>query len=264
MNDFQKTSSEETSSKNKIIKAAFFCGIAIFAIVICIPLLINELYKCNAGYVTMWNAADVLAYYGNVLNGCITTGTVAATILFTYWQIKRDRYLEKNLSTWKQVDDIVTNALIDISPNKLIFLNFNVSGREALIREWLTVVIEYDLKVTSALTMISAYVNVEKNTEFSAYIDQFQITADRYHRVCQNLEKELSSILEMIHSKNAKEVDLQPIKESIREMNVEYNVSYQFLIDEKRKTFDDIYRNIETEADGILLLNKQRKGKVEK
>lgn len=37
-----------------------------------IPILINESYKNGQGYITMWNAADVLSYYGNILGSAAT------------------------------------------------------------------------------------------------------------------------------------------------------------------------------------------------
>lgn len=252
MNDFQKTSSEETSSKNKIIKAVFFCCIAIFAIVAGVPLLINELYKCNAGYVTMWGAADALSYYGNVLNGCITTGTVTATILFTYWQIKRDRYLEKNLSTWKQVDDIVTDALIDISPYKLIHINAAVPNRKAALREWHIAVAEYNLNVATALTMLSTHIDLNKESELASYIKLFQEVAIDY----LGLGKKLEKLLSKERDKKIQNIECLVSDEMVSiidEMCEKYNSSYKTLLNEKRKVFETIYQNIEDEANHISL-----------
>lgn len=45
-----------------------------------VPLLINEAYKANAGYVTLWGAADVLSYYAAILGSAITIGGLVATI----------------------------------------------------------------------------------------------------------------------------------------------------------------------------------------
>lgn len=47
-----------------------------------IPILINELYKVNAGYITLWGAADVLSFYAVVLSGLITIVVLAITIHF--------------------------------------------------------------------------------------------------------------------------------------------------------------------------------------
>lgn len=47
-----------------------------------IPILINELYKMDAGYMTLWGASDVLSFYSVILSGLITIGVLAATIFY--------------------------------------------------------------------------------------------------------------------------------------------------------------------------------------
>ena len=48
-----------------------------------IPIIINELYKRNEGYVTAWGAADVLAFYAVILSGIITIGALVVTIYYS-------------------------------------------------------------------------------------------------------------------------------------------------------------------------------------
>lgn len=50
--------------------------------VIVIPILINESYKVDAGYTTLWGAADVLSFYAVILSGLITIGVLVLTIHF--------------------------------------------------------------------------------------------------------------------------------------------------------------------------------------
>lgn len=49
--------------KKKIIYGIFIFIILVFLI----PILINEFYLPNKGYLTVWNGADVLSFYGAVL-----------------------------------------------------------------------------------------------------------------------------------------------------------------------------------------------------
>lgn len=37
------------------------------ALIVGVPVIINECYKTNSGYMTMWSAADMLAYYGTIV-----------------------------------------------------------------------------------------------------------------------------------------------------------------------------------------------------
>ena len=59
------------------------------ALIVGVPIIINECYKTNSGYMTMWGAADALAYYGTILGALVAVATVVVTILFTYKQIQR-------------------------------------------------------------------------------------------------------------------------------------------------------------------------------
>lgn len=46
-----------------------------------VPILINELYKTGKGYLTMWEAKDMLSYYGMI----IAAGIGAAGVYFTVY-----------------------------------------------------------------------------------------------------------------------------------------------------------------------------------
>lgn len=67
----------------------------IFLFTIVIPIAINESYKHGVIYITKWDAADVLSYYGTILSVAATVIAMAITIAFTRKQINRDSYLKK-------------------------------------------------------------------------------------------------------------------------------------------------------------------------
>lgn len=56
-------------------------GITIFTISIIVPFFINEFYKSGEGYVTLWEAKDVLAFYGSYIS---FIGTILLGILALY------------------------------------------------------------------------------------------------------------------------------------------------------------------------------------
>ena len=51
----------------------------IIAVFISIPFIINEAYKADTGYVTLWDASDMLGFYGSILSflGSTVLGIVA-------------------------------------------------------------------------------------------------------------------------------------------------------------------------------------------
>lgn len=50
-------------------------------IIILIPFIINESYKSGTGYITLWDAADMLSFYGSILSflGTIVLGIIAVS-----------------------------------------------------------------------------------------------------------------------------------------------------------------------------------------
>lgn len=66
---------------------------AIF-LIIGVPIIINECYKANSGYTTVWDGADALGYYGAILGSVIAVATLAVTIIFTKKQIQRDNFIK--------------------------------------------------------------------------------------------------------------------------------------------------------------------------
>lgn len=61
--------------KSTMINLMIIFGISIFAV----PIIINESYKINSGYTTLWEAKDLLLYFGSVISaiGTIFIGMIA-------------------------------------------------------------------------------------------------------------------------------------------------------------------------------------------
>lgn len=84
--------------------------------IIGIPIIINECYKANSGYTTVWNGADVLGYYGSILGSVIAISTLAITIVFTKKQIQRDNFIKNETEKWAKVEGVFATVLDDINP----------------------------------------------------------------------------------------------------------------------------------------------------
>lgn len=59
------------------------------------PIIINECYKGDSGYIAIWSAADTLSYYGTVLGALVAAATIAVTIIFTRKQLQRESFSQK-------------------------------------------------------------------------------------------------------------------------------------------------------------------------
>lgn len=69
--------------------------LCVLLLVVGIPIMINECYKIG-GYITLWSAADVLAYYGTIL-GAIVSAVLAGIIHSTRKMIARTLPNKKEL-----------------------------------------------------------------------------------------------------------------------------------------------------------------------
>ena len=86
----------------KVVKIIFGIIAAIFLIA-GFPIIINECYKVNCWYITVWDGADVLGYYGAILGSIIAVATLVITIVFTKKQIQRDSFLKNENEKWERL-----------------------------------------------------------------------------------------------------------------------------------------------------------------
>ncbi len=92
--------------KSKKRKILLFCIIGILLIIILnflIPILINEAYIANSGYLTLWGASDVLVFYGTILS---FLGTVILGTLTYFLNIKANDLNEKANNINRRANDI--------------------------------------------------------------------------------------------------------------------------------------------------------------
>ena len=257
------TKTEEKKRKNFRIPSAiwvpilFIVGIAIF--VFGVPIVINEAYKAGPGYVTMWGAAEVLSFYGSVLGAVVTAASLFATIWFTRKQIVRDRFLERNLERWHKAEDVVTQALMDISP-------LNMRNAEKLDKE-ITLSINaiilnlqnYALKAKTCLNMIKCFITPEEYSKIEALGSEMLSAAEQFCKIEQELESEYMKLQAALIAGNGDLdneilfIHLEKTNRIIEEVAPAYDGPYQRLLNMKRDVFDKIYSEVEMEANQLLL-----------
>ena len=67
----------------KWLRIVTFSVFVILLLTIGIPVIINECYK-TGGYITLWNASDVLGYYGALLGSVTAIAVLIGTIVFIF------------------------------------------------------------------------------------------------------------------------------------------------------------------------------------
>lgn len=132
------------------------------AIIICllvvvgIPLIINEAYKSNGGYITVWSGADLLTYYGTII-------AALGGILGVFFTVRHSQkqYLED--ARLKMMPYLVADKIIDDT----FYKKFAENTSDKTIEDNQTSyhVITYNTKngIKMPLTLpIDQYMNIEK------------------------------------------------------------------------------------------------------
>lgn len=101
----------------------------LFIVTLIVPFIINELYKMGGGYITKWDAADVLSFYGSYLTfiGTVILGVVAV------YQNKKAHQLNEQIQRLQQAQYIsmVSVDKVELSKQSVKYPNFmNTDMRE--------------------------------------------------------------------------------------------------------------------------------------
>ena len=76
--------------KNKRYLWLILAGVVLLLLTFGVPIIINELYKKNSGYMTIWGAADVLGYYGMIVAALLGVAGVYLTVYVSNKNYRED------------------------------------------------------------------------------------------------------------------------------------------------------------------------------
>ena len=234
------------------------------ALVIGVPFLINECYKFNDGYLTMWGASDILSYYGTVLGAVVTIIALIYTILFTRRQLQRDSFLERSRTKWEQIDAVITQALIDISPLKLI----NMAKLDGSITDNLRTIVlglqKYGLTAATSLNMVKCYIDPHDYEKIGWYIEELQKAIQQFRSIEEDLLNEYMTLHTLALKGDGHIPDDQLLKHLDRATEINKRIppahdgTYQNLLNMRRDVFNNIYANIDIKADQILKFGRKK------
>lgn len=258
-------------------------GILGLFLVVGIPIIINECYKVGRGYITLWQANDVLAYYGSIVGGLVAVSSLIITISFTRKQILYERYLENEKEKWGKIDSIILDILFKINPIQMAELTMDngMTDPQKAIFE----LQKYALICKTATDRLTPYLNIvdypkvemlvckiqEFSTEFydisqkriAAYDDLKKLQMyDLAAKILENENRcpgtlspeEIAKYSKMIEDTG--DITLQQIElklqESSNELVKSYENQYRSLLQFKGQTFEMINKDMQQNADRML------------
>ena len=257
--------------------------VIILALVIGVPLGINELYKKGPGYITVWDGADVLSFYGTILGTCATVLALVITIVFTRTQISRESYLKSESEKWARIESIFASALDTINPMRPIISamdNGHLNPTATILRFE-----KYLISCKTATDQLNAYLNMKDYPKVKGLIDGIAALVEQVEPILQKEVKEYTKTRDLSGRNNAETilaiaaqnpnafpkenidfskkiientsgVQLDDIVETINKLHGEmisiYHNVYHPLLQLKGSTFETINTETQKEADNIL------------
>lgn len=266
----------------KSLKVVLCFLVAVFLIV-GIPLIINECYKTNCGYTTVWNGADLLGYYGSILGAVIAVVTLVATVLFTKKQIQRESYLDYENQKWDRLDRVFIEILDSINPIKILqdVMNSGYNDPSVAINH----LQKYQMRCKIVNDQLNAHLNISDYPKFKDLIDKTADISERFIQISQEAINQYSDLRLWKHRNTAietlkmekqhpgsfnkedidfnkdvidrtKDISFSIIDEKIKLINEKiiktYESDYRKLLQLKGSTFEITRSETSKQADNIL------------
>ena len=273
-------------------KTKFLVVLGAVFLVVGIPIIINECYKANCGYITVWDGSDVLGYYGTILGSVIAVISIIVTIAFTKKQIQRDSILKNENEKWDRLKSIFLQTLSDINPMRIlkdVMDNGFTDPTKAI-----TLLQRYQLDCKIANDLLNAHLNMNDYPKFKELIDSIATTAEVFVDISQKEIDQYSDFRLLQHKDTAlemlsiekerpgsfskeniafnkdilekiKTISHESINRQITQLNTEfiqaYEEKYRALLQLTGSTFETIAIETQRQADSMLSFGKACNGK---
>lgn len=262
--------------------------VASIFLVVGIPIIINECYKANYGYITVWNGADVLGYYGTIVGSAIAVITLAVTIIFTKKQIQRDSFLRTETEKLSRLEAIFLGILDSINPIETL-KNIMDNGLADPTKA-ITTLQKYQLNCKTACDRLNAHLNISDYPKFKKIIDSIANISGEFVSISQGEIKLYSDLrlwlqretaIKILHNEGimpgsfslkeiefSKEIlektnsmDYDDIEKSIEKLNGDfveiYETKFRSLLQLNGATFEEATAEVQQRADAILRLKRK-------
>ncbi len=272
----------------KIKNVILLATIVILVLLFGIPIIINECYKANCGYITVWDGADVLGYYGTLLGAAIAVLTLVATIVFTKKQIQRDSYLRAETEKLSKLESIFLEILDSINPIETL-KNVMDNGFPDPTKA-INILQRYQLNCKTANDRLNAHLNMADYPKFKVIIDSIANIAEVFVSISQGEIDQYSNLRLWAHRETAskmlhneeimpgsftpkeiefskdvlektKDINYVDIEKAITQLNEEfiktYETRFRSLLQLNGSTFNEVNADVQKRADEILCLRRK-------
>jgi len=177
-------------SAHRILSVIIAVVLFLFAVA-GVPIIINESYKVENGF-TLWDATDVLSYYGTILGAFVTlivaVLTITITLSFNRKQIQRDSYLKHEKEKWEKVEETIARVLDSINPQRMIMFgpengDFNST---AYFNTSIFSIQKYQVDCKIATDQLQAYLSLTDYPKVSGLLDHINQATKEFCRIAED------------------------------------------------------------------------------
>lgn len=257
-------------------------------LIVGVPFIINECYKLNCGYITVWNGADMLGYYGTILGAVIALLTLVLTIVFTKKQIQRESYLKDEKEKLSKLESIFLEILDSINPIETL-KNIMDNGLTDPTKA-INILQKYQLNCKTANDRLNAHLNMTDYPKFKVIIDTIANIAEEFVSISQGEIDQYSNLRLWSHRETAlkilrneeimpgsfpakeiafskdviektKDIDYVDIENEIAKLNGDfikaYETKFRSLLQLNGSTFEEANDEVRQQADNILRFRRK-------
>lgn len=215
-----------------------------------IPVIINQLYKQQRGYLTLWSAADVLSYYGAILQAILNILVLYITILYTRKQIQYEHIERIENEKLNQIEYELSNFLEQLYPLKLYEITL-LCNLKTITDQTFEDYLLYQVNIKSINNKINCFIHFNNYNSIKDLLNELLVFSNILVNYANNLYNYYVRI------KNADdENDIALIKSKILDIctNLQNlsNSEYQNLLVKKKNIFCDIENTLEKNLSNII------------
>lgn len=251
-----------------------------------IPIIINEAYRYGAlhgGYITMWDAADMLSYYGTILGAVVTIIVLALTISFTRKQICRESYIQSESEKWSKIESVFADALNEINPMRPLIETIDTGFIDPSAA--ITAIQKYQISCRIATDPLNACLSSVDCPKVKIIIDKIIEASNKFVQICHEEVEAYAKLRDLLHRDTAKQtiemeakcpnsfstetlalcegtlsrtngLQQKDIQDIINQLNgkmvAAYDDTYRPLLQLKGATFEQIDKDVQDKAELIL------------
>lgn len=230
--------------------------VATAAMAIIGPLLINEAYRPNKGYITVWTGPEFLGYYGTILGAVATIIALVATIEFSRRQILFERHVQREMEKWKEIEGLFRTAIIYAEPSHLTSMFYNNLQNKGL--DFCMELETYLIKLSEAMDYLDVTIEEDDEPAVQELLMQLKTVETEDKKAAREYDDLISFYWQWQNGELKHVTDLMTeFAKSRNEINAKVESlrqnEYQKLLQMKKSTFAKIYDRIDIDSRNILV-----------